>query len=102
MRCPAAPDTLYVEALAAPLTINTVPEKTLLAFAEHGKVSKVLPIDASDAEATLAQFGREGIHLDALATELQIEGTAAFVRSWRDLMQRIASKSAAPAKADPV
>ncbi len=99
---PAAPDTLYVEALAAPLTINTVPEKTLLAFAERGKVGRALPIDDSDAEATLAQFGREGIHLDALATELQIEGTAAFVRSWRDLMQRIASKSAAPAKADPV
>lgn len=89
---PAASDTLYVEALAAPDTINTIPEKTLLAFAAHGKVGKVLSADAASAEAVLAEFTREGIDLEALALELQREGTAAFATSWHDLMHRIAAK----------
>ena len=90
---PAAPDTLYLEALAAPDTINTIPEKTLLAFADHGKVKGILPIDGGDAEALLAEFARVGVNGAALAAELQREGTAAFAKSWRDLMSRIAAKS---------
>ncbi|MGB5079688.1 MAG: transaldolase [Burkholderiales bacterium] len=97
---PAASDTLYLEALAAPDTINTIPEKTLLAFAGHGTAGSVLPVDGGDAEAVLAQFTREGIDDEALAADLQREGTEAFARSWSDLMSRIASKSKVPAKAD--
>ena len=92
---PAAPDTLYVEALAAPDTINTIPEKTLLAFAEHGKVKNVLPADGGDAEreAVLVEFAREGINDEALAAELQREGAESFAKSWNDLIACIASKS---------
>ena len=75
---PAAPDVLYVEALAAPDTINTIPEKTLLAFAEHGKVNNDLPVDEGNAEAVLAEFTREGVNAEALPPALQREGTAAF------------------------
>jgi transaldolase len=89
---PAAPDTLYVEALAAPDTINTMPEKTLLAFAEHGKVENVLPVDEGYAEAILGEFTREGVDEEALAADLQREGAEAFAKSWSDLMYRIASK----------
>lgn len=96
---PAAADTLYVEALAAPDTINTAPEKTLLAFAEHGKVGSVLPIDGGHAETTLAAFSGEGVSDAALADDLQRQGTEAFAASWRDLMRRIASKIEEPAKA---
>ncbi|HEY5293591.1 MAG TPA: transaldolase family protein, partial [Burkholderiales bacterium] len=96
---PAAPDVLYVEALAAPDTINTMPEKTLLAFAEHGKVEAVLPADEGYAEAVLAEFTREGVDDEALAADLQREGTAAFTKSWNDLMYRIASKCGALTKA---
>ena len=88
------PDVLYVEALAAPDTINTLPEKTLLAFAEHGKVKNVLPADEGYAEVVLAEFTREGVDDEALAADLQREGTAAFVKSWRDLLYRIAAKNA--------
>ncbi len=90
---PAAPDVLYVEALAAPDTINTLPEKTLLAFVDHGKVGSALPVDGGDAEAVLAEFAREGVNDEALAAELQREGTAAFAKSWNELMQCIAEKS---------
>jgi transaldolase len=96
---PAASDTLYIEALAAPDTINTMPEKTLLAFAEHGKIGDVLPVDEGYAEAVIAEFIREGINDEALAADLQREGTAAFAKSWSDLMQCIASKSGALSKA---
>ncbi|MBW4046854.1 MAG: transaldolase [Proteobacteria bacterium] len=91
---PQAPDTLYVEALAAPLTINTTPEKTLLAFADHGQVKQMLPSDGGVAEATLADFGRQGIDLDVLAERLQREGAEAFVASWRQLLQAIGTKAA--------
>ena len=84
----------YVEALAAPDTINTMPEKTLLAFADHGKLGKVLPADEAYAEAVIAEFTREGVNDEALAAELQRQGTAAFAESWRNLIARIASKSA--------
>ena len=95
---PAASDSLYVEALAAADTIDTIPEKTLLAFAEHGRVDKVLPADEGYAEAVLAEFTREGVDDEALAAELQREGTAAFAKSWNDLMFRIAEKSEALTK----
>jgi transaldolase len=96
---PAAPDVLYVEALAAPDTINTMPEKTLLAFADHGKVKDAMRFDGGNAEAILAEFTREGINDEALAADLQREGTAAFAKSWSDLMACIASKSDVLAKA---
>jgi transaldolase len=92
---PQASDTLYVEALAAPDTINTMPEKTLLAFANHGAVNRVIPRDGGDAEEVLAQFAHNGVDIDALALQLQVEGAAAFVKSWQQLMQRIADKSTA-------
>jgi transaldolase len=91
---PGAPDTLYVEALAAPDTINTLPDRTLLAFADHGHLSGVMPVDGGDAEETLATLGRAGVDVAGLAIRLQREGTAAFERSWRDLLVRLASKSA--------
>jgi transaldolase len=89
---PAASDTLYIEALAAPETINTIPEKTLHAFADHGAVKGVLPADGGDAEAVLAELARAGIDIEALAAALQREGAAAFSRSWKDLLERIAAK----------
>jgi len=89
---PAAPDTLYVEALAAPDTIDTIPEKTLQAFADHGKVGAVLPADGGNAEAVLAAFRREGVDEQALATRLQREGADAFTTSWRTLIARIQEK----------
>jgi transaldolase len=97
---PAALDTLYVEALAAPDTINTIPEKTLLAFADHGEVTDSLPVDGGFAEVVLAEFRREGINDEELAADLQREGAAAFAKSWDDLMYRIAEKSDALAKDD--
>ncbi len=93
---PAASDTLYVEALAASDTINTIPEKMLLAFAEHGKIKNVLPVDkvhAETVEAVIAEFTREGVNDEALAAKLQREGTESFAKSWRDLMACIATKS---------
>ena len=92
---PAMAEAFYVEALVAPDTINTIPEKTLLAFAAQGSVRSVLPTDEGYAEATLAEFTREGIDIEALAATLQRDGTAAFAASWGDLMVRIASRSAA-------
>ena len=80
---PEAPDTLYVEALAAPDTINTMPEKTLLAFADHGEVKGVLPVDGGDAEAVLAEFSADGVDDAALAAQLQREGAEAFAKSWQ-------------------
>ena len=91
---PKAPDTLYVEALAAPDTINTIPEKTLAAFADHGEVDGVLPSDGGYAEAVLEEFRREGVDDEALAKRLQHEGAEAFTASWHALMQRIAQKRA--------
>ncbi len=96
---PKAPDTLYVEALAAPDTIDTMPDKTLVAFADHGKLRGVMPEDGGDAEAILARFAQAGIDVDALAAQLQREGAESFVKSWRELMQRIADKSVALADA---
>jgi transaldolase len=89
---PKAPDTLYVEALAAPDTVDTIPEKTLLAFAEHGKISEVLRNDSAAADNTLTAFRLAGINDEALAAQLQAEGAAAFNKSWDELLRRISEK----------
>jgi transaldolase len=89
---PEASDVLYVEALAAPFTINTMPDKTLNAFAEHGKVGEPLPEDGGDADEVLAQFAAVGIEEGALAKRLQEEGAETFVKSWKDLLETIASE----------
>jgi transaldolase len=96
---PKAPDILYVKALAAPLTVNTMPEGTLKAFGDHGEVGDVLAPDGGDCEAVLASFGKAGIDVGALAQKLQDEGAASFVKSWNDLMSVIESKSTAMKKA---
>ena len=91
---PSAPDTLYVEALAAPETVNTMPEKTLKAFADHGKIAGVMATDGADSSAVLAQFAAAGIDVDALGAQLQRDGAASFVASWQELLGKIATKSA--------
>jgi len=90
---PNLPDTYYIHALASELTINTMPEKTLLAFGEHGAVGDLLPADGGDAEDVLTRIATAGIDVDALAATLQTEGAAAFVKSWDDLLSCIGSKS---------
>jgi transaldolase len=94
----SAPAGLYVEALAAPDTIDTMPEKTLLAFAAGGAVKGAMAPDGGDAEQVLARFAKAGVDVDALAAKLQLEGAQSFVKSWKELLQRIAEKSAALAK----
>jgi transaldolase len=96
---PKASDILYVKALAAPFTINTMPEGTLKAFAEHGEVGELLAADGGDCEMVLASFAKAGINVDALAAQLQNEGAASFVKSWNDLIACVESKSAAMRKA---
>ncbi len=90
---PQASETLYVESLAAPDTVNTMPEKTLLAFAQQGVLRGPLQANSTAAEHKLAQFTAVGIDLDALAAQLQVDAAAAFVKSWTGLMQRIIDKS---------
>jgi transaldolase len=89
---PKASDTLYVEALAAPFTVNTMPENTLHAFADHGEAGAVLTADGGDCESVLAEYAKAGIDVRALASRLQDEGAASFVKSWNDLMECVASK----------
>jgi transaldolase len=96
---PDAADTLYVEALAAPDTIDTMPEKTLRAVAEHGALKCAMATDGGDAEMVLARFTQAGIDVDALALRLQADGAQAFVKSWNELLQCIAEKSTALAAA---
>ncbi len=90
---PKAPDTLYIDALMAPDTINTIPEKTLRAFADHGVIGAMLPEDGGDSAAMLAKFVQAGINIKALAEKLQRDGALSFVKSWQQLLQQIASKS---------
>ncbi len=90
---PKAPDILYAKALAAPLTINTMPDATLLAFADHGEVPSPLPAGGGDCDEVLGEFAGAGIDLAALAGQLQDEGAKAFVKSWNDLIGVIESKS---------
>jgi hypothetical protein len=92
---PGASDTLYIQALAAPFTVNTMPEGTLKAVADHGSLGGILTADGGDCEEVLARFAAAGIDVDALANQLQDEGAKSFVTSWRELMDVNASKSAA-------
>jgi transaldolase len=96
---PKASDILYVKALAAPFTVNTMPEATLKALAEHTDLGTILPADGGDCEEVLAQFAKAGIDVDALAAQLQDEGAKSFVKSWSELMDVIKSKSAVLNKA---
>jgi transaldolase len=98
---PKAPDTLYIEALAAPNTVNTMPEPTLLAYADHGKVGTAMPVDGGDADALLAEFAHAGIEQAPLAARLQREGASSFTKSWEDLLECLASKSAKLTRRDP-
>ena len=91
---PQASDVLYIKALAAPFTVNTMPEGTLKALAEHGEVGELLPADGGDCEQVLAEFGKAGVDVGSLAAQLQDEGAKSFVKSWHELMEVIAGKSA--------
>ena len=86
---PKAPDTLYIHALGAPFTINTIPEATLKAFFDHGHVGAPMPVDGGDSDAVLAEFANAGIDVDALAAKLQSDGATSFVSAWKDLMSHI-------------
>jgi transaldolase len=92
---PKASDVLYIAALAAPNTVDTMPEETLLAFAQHGSVGKPIPRDGGDCEQTLLAFRKAGIDLDKLAADLQSDGANSFSKSWNDLLASIESKSKA-------
>ena len=91
---PKASDVLYIKALAAPNTVNTMPEGTLKALADHGDVGSVLPADGGDCEQVLAQFAQAGVDIDGLEAQLQEEGAKSFDDSWNELMKVITSKSA--------
>jgi transaldolase len=90
---PRASDILYIKALAAPNTVNTMPEATLKAFADHGELGQAMPRDGGDCEQVIAEFARNGVDVDALAAQLQTEGATAFSDSWNELMKVIESKS---------
>src|SRR5579862_1831696 len=96
---PKASDTLYITALAAPFTVNTMPDGTLKALADHGEIGSTMPADGGDCEEVLAKFAKAGIDVDALAEQLQEEGAKSFVASWNELLGVIDSKSAALKKA---
>jgi transaldolase len=92
---PKAPDTLYVHALGAPFTVNTMPEATLKAFFDHGHVGTPMPADGGDSEGVLSEFADAGIDVDALAAKLQSDGATSFVAAWKDLMAHIDHQCAA-------
>ena len=92
---PKASDVLYIRALAAPFTVNTMPEGTLKAFADHGDLGEIMPADGGDSSAVLDEFAAAGIDVDTLAAKLQDEGATSFVKSWNDLLNVISSKTAA-------
>jgi transaldolase len=96
---PKAPDVLYVKALAAPFTVNTMPEATLKALADHGEIREIMSADGGDYDTVLDEFATAGVDIYELAAKLQDEGAKSFVTSWNDLMDVIASKSSALAKA---
>src|SRR4029453_8697640 len=98
-KAPHASDVLYVKALAAPFTVNTMPEPTLKALADHGEVGPLLPVDGGDCEEVLEQFAEADIHVEALPVRLQDEGAKGFGQSWNDLLAVVPSKSAVLAKA---
>ncbi len=90
---PKASDILYIKALASPFTVNTMPEATLNAFDDHGELGAAMAPDGGDCEQVLGEFAKSGVHVDALAARLQDEGAKSFVKSWRELLEVIASKS---------
>jgi transaldolase len=92
---PKASDVLYIKSLAAPFTVNTMPEGTLKALADHGELGTILPANGGNCEEVLGQFAKAGIDVDSLAAQLQDEGAKSFVKSWNELMEVITSKSAA-------
>lgn len=94
---PNASDVLYIENLIAPLTVNTMPEKTLLAFADHGKAERLMTLDDPSADSTLAQFQTHGIDMESLAKVLQKEGAESFVKSWRELIDTVSERMRATA-----
>jgi transaldolase len=96
---PAASDLLYVKALAAPYTVNTMPEATLNALADHGEpdAPMAMAVDGGDAEAVIARHARAGVDVDALAAQLQEEGAQAFIKSWNALLEGLARKAGAQA-----
>jgi transaldolase len=96
---PKASDLLYVNGLAAPFTVNTMPEGTLKALGDHGEIGGLMPADGGDCESLLAEFAKAGVDVNALATKLQEDGAKSFVASWNELLGVIASKSAALGKA---
>jgi len=96
---PAASDVLYVEAFAAPFTVDTIPEATLKAFADHGRAGALLPRDGGDCDEVLGKFAKAGVDVPALAARLQEDGAKAFTKSWEALLQRIADKASAVASA---
>lgn len=99
---PDAPELLYVSALAAPFTINAMPEKTVHAFADHGHVGDLMTTDGGDAEHTLADFATAGVDHQDLAEQLQRDGAQSFDKSWHNLLESIASKNApSPARPHP-
>jgi transaldolase len=91
---PRAPDTLYVEALAARFTVNTMPEATLKALADHGEIGPAMAADGGNCEEVLERCARAGVNADELAARLQDEGAKSFVKSWNELLAVIAAKSA--------
>jgi transaldolase len=95
---PTASDILYVKALAAPFTINTMPEVTLQALSTHNEIGELLPVDGGDCEEVVSEFARQGIDVNALATQLQDEGAASFAKSWNDLLAVISSRCASPSR----
>ena len=99
---PQASESLYIEALAAPDTINTIPEKTLRSFATSGSLRGPMSVDGGDAETVLKQFTHAGIDIDALGLHLQVEGAQAFVVSWTNLLAKIAQKRATLTAPEPV
>jgi transaldolase len=92
---PKASDVLYIKALAAPFTVNTMPEATLIALADHGELGSIMAADGGDSETVLPQFAKAGVNVDTLAAQLQADGAKAFVKSWDELLGVIASKSTA-------
>jgi transaldolase len=88
-----ASDVLYIKALAAPFTVNTMPEGTLKALADHGDLGPIMAVDGGDCEKVLAEFAKAGVNVDSLAAQLQDEGAKSFVKSWNELLAVIASKS---------
>jgi transaldolase len=94
-RTPRRSDTLYLKALAAPFTMNTIPEATLIALADHGEIGPIMAADGGDCEMVVDQFTQAGVNVDSLAARLQDEGAQSFVKSWNELLAVIASKSVA-------